>query len=68
MSTVCPNFKLATCVSFTVTVNFSLETFTISNKAVAGIPAKIDPGSIYFLLMYPLIGAFTLVSPTLILA
>jgi ABC-type uncharacterized transport system permease subunit len=55
-------------ISFTVTISFSLETFTISNNAVAGIPVKIDPGSMYFLLIKPLIGAFTLVSPTLIFA
>jgi hypothetical protein len=39
----------------------------MSNIALAGIPVNIEPGSMYFLLMNPLIGAFTLVSPTLIL-
>ena len=68
IGTVLPIFKPATWLSFTLTFNFSLETSTISNICVGGIPANIVPGSINLLLMNPLIGAFTLVSPTLMLA
>ena len=53
ISTLFPSFKFATWLSFTATFNLSLETFTMSNNAVAGIPVKIEPGSMYFLLIKP---------------